>query len=849
MADFLDKNEESYNRYGNISEEENNGFDVRLLWDLLLRYKYWFVASVLMCLVSAFIYLRYTTPIYSIYSKVLIKDQDKKPYSTSSINSTFQELGFKNSSDGFDNEIEVLATKSLAKKTVREMKLYTSYFAEGRVKDQEIYGKYSPYLVDLEDVDIDSLKSTIALEIEEKGTGMIVQIKYRQKMMEKTLPSIPGRIPTTFGTITIDRNPFYEKFNRQAELGTILESEEYENVENEKSKVLKVFINPLDKVSLIYAKSINVAPTSKTTTIASVSMNDIIPERGADYIRRLVEIYNEDANEDNNFEARRTEDFIAERLGIISKELNLTETELEQFKTASGIVDYANDARVDASQNIQYETQIVDVATQLNLVEYILDYVVDADNYLQVIPSNVGLKDNSINTIILKYNEIVMERNRLLRSASEDNPAVTVLTDEAAGYFNGIKSSLQSAKQQLAIQRNQLQGQYNKYNSKISSAPSKERALADINRQQEVKAGLYLMLLQKREENAITLASSAYKGKVIEDPIISGPVSPKKKIILLIAVIVGLALPYVYYFIRNFFRYRIEGREDLMRLTNVPLIGMVPFIKALAKGDRNVVVQENRNSVVVEVYRSIRSNLPFVLSKGQNVIMFTSTTSGEGKTCIASNLAASIAFAGKKVVIVGLDIRKPRLAGLFNLAKSDRGISNFFTRSEDDYDYLESLIQKSEISPNLDIIAAGPVPPNPAELLEKNNLVTAVEYLKKKYDYVLLDTAPIGLVSDTLSIGKVADATLFVVRANYTLKGDMELVNTLASDKRLPNVNLILNAAKVESNTYSYKRYGGYGYGRRYGYGRSYGYGYGGYGGSYGYGYGEKDGGKKLDEI
>jgi capsular exopolysaccharide synthesis family protein len=438
-----------------------------------------------------------------------------------------------------------------------------------------------------------------------------------------------------------------------------------------------------------------------------------------------------------------------------------------------------------------------------------------------------------------------MERNRLLRSASEDNPSVSILTEEAETYYNSIKASLQSSKQQLTIRRNQLQAQKEKYASKISSAPSKERALADINRQQEVKAGLYLMLLQKREENAITLASSAYKGKVIEEPIVSGPVSPKKKMIFLVALIVGIVLPYAYYFIRNFFRFRVENREDIYRLTKVPLLGSVPFIKALDKGDRNVVVQENRNSVVVEVYRSIRSNLPFVLSKDQNVILFTSTTSGEGKTCVASNLAASIAFAGKKVVIVGLDIRKPRLAGLFNLASSDKGISNFFTRPADDYQYLESIIQKSDISPNLDIIAAGPIPPNPAELLEKENLETAINYLKKKYDYVLLDTAPIGLVSDTLSVGKVADATLFVVRANYTLKADLELVNSLAAENRLPNVNIILNAAKVESNSYTYKKYG-YGYG--YGYGRRYGYGYGSYGG-YGYGYGEKEGGKKLEEI
>ncbi len=820
----MEKNEEKYG-YGNSANEAENGFDIREIFMLLLRYKYWFVASVVVCLAAAYVYLRYATPVYQVYSKVLIKDQDKKPYSSSSINSTFQELGFMNNSDGFDNEVEVLGTMSLAKRTVSDMKLYTSYYTDGRIKDVEIYAKNSPYLMDMENNGVDSIRGTVALEMSKADGGFLVEITYMKSKMEQTVTSLPARINTSFGTIVIEHNPIYDEYVHRAELLAQQKGEVLDDSEMAHNKTLKVYIAPLIKAAARYASALSVSPTSKTTSIANLSIQDNLPERAAAYLTRLVDIYNEDANEDNTFEAKRTEDFIAERLGIITKELNMTETELEEFKKSSGMVDFASDAQLSMTQNVGYESQIVEVSTQLSLVGYILDYVNNPNNKLQVIPVNVGLKDNSINTLITQYNSVILERNKVLRVANEDNPAVTVLTGEATDLLKGIQSSLSSAKEQLTIQRNQLQNQYNKYTSRITSAPSKERALADINRQQEVKAGLYLMLLQKREENAITLASMAYKGKVIEDPIITAPVSPKKQMIMLVALVLGLALPFGYYYIRNFFRYRIEGAEDLVRLTNVPMLGKVPFIKALSKGDRTVVVQENRNSVVVEVYRSIRSNLPFVLSKGQNVIMFTSTTSGEGKTCIASNLAASLAFADKKVVLIGLDIRKPRLAALFNLPDTKKGISNFFTRQPDDYAYLDSLIMNSGISPNLDVIPAGTIPPNPSELLEKENLVTAIDYLKQKYDYVLLDTAPVGLVSDTLTIGRVADVTLFVVRANYTLKGDLELVNSLAAEHRLPNLNLLLNAAKVETGSYSYKRYGNYGgYGKGYGYGYGYGY-------------------------
>ena len=570
---------------------------------------------------------------------------------------------------------------------------------------------------------------------------------------------------------------------------------------------------------------------------------DNLPERSVDYLNQLVAEYNEDANIDNNIEATRTADFVEERLGEITKELNMTEQEIEQYKRSSGIFDYKADATINASQNIQYEQMVVEVSTQLSLVNYLIDFVNKRENYLQTVPSNVGISDPALSQTIAKYNEIVIERNRLLRSASESSPAVTAITSEAESYLAAVKSSLQSTQRQYMMKKNDLQNQQNKYSARITSSPTKERAIVDMGRQQEVKAELYIMLLQKREENLITLNSAAYKAKVIEDPIITGPVSPKRKIILLAALILGLALPYVYLYLREFFRYRIESKDDLAKLCTVPFFGSVPNVKALATGSRTIVLEENRNSLMMEVYRSLRSNLPFVLKPNQKVILFTSTSSGEGKTVTAANLATSIAFVGKKVLLVGLDIRKPRLAGLFEIPETERGMSNFLTKEPDDYAYLETTIHKTKISPNLDVLPAGAIPPNPSELLERENLASAINYLKTKYDYIILDTAPVGLVSDTFSIAKNADLTLYVVRAKFTLKSDIDLINALNNDKRLPNMNILINGVDTQATGYGYKRYGHYGYGKGY----AYGYGYG-YGSGYGYGYGEKNG-KKLEEV
>ncbi len=576
------------------------------------------------------------------------------------------------------------------------------------------------------------------------------------------------------------------------------------------------------RVARGYCNSLSIAPTSKTTSVAVISLKNSSLQRGQDFINQLLEMYNRNTNNDKNEIAQKTAEFIDERIGIISKELGSTEANLESFKRDAGITDLTSEAQIALAGNAEYEKKSVENRTQISLVNDLRKYL--RGNEYEVLPSNVGLQDAALIGAIERYNEMLIERKRLLRTSTENNPTIVNLDTSIRAMKANVQATLEGTLQGLMITKESLDREASRYSRRISNAPGQERAYVSIARQQEIKAGLYLMLLQKREENAIALAATANNAKIIDEAIADDiPVSPKRSMIYLIALVLGVGIPVGIIYLIELTKFKIEGRADVEKLTSVPVVGDIPLTDE--KNDKNgsIAVFENKNNLMSETFRNIRTNLQFMLNNDQKVILVTSTVSGEGKSFVSSNLAISLSLLGKKVVIVGLDIRKPGLNKVFQLSNKERGITQYLSNPETD---LMELVQPSDVNKNLFILPGGTVPPNPTELLARNGLDKAIETLKKNFDYVILDTAPIGMVTDTLLIGRIADLSVYVCRADYTHKAEYTLINELSFEKKLPNLCTVINGVDLKKRKYGY--YYGYGkYGKHYGYGKRYGYGYG----------------------
>lgn len=798
--------------YDDIFEDKEEQIDFKAsLFKYIIRWP-WFVASVIVCMACAWIYLKQSTPAYNINASIIIKDE-KKGGMLGNEFSGLEDLGLLNSSKNIDNEIEILQSKSLIKDVVNELGLYIDYTASKGFKTVDLYG-VSPILVHYSPKDAELLDAPMLLTVGYQKNGQIeVNVTTgkgsdEEKTFSKSFTELPAVLSGEKGTITFMPNS-------QAPI-------------TEDGKLEITIQHPL-AVAKSYRQALAIEPTSKTTSVATISISNTNKKRGEDFINKLVEIYNRDANDDKNEVAQNTARFIDERIAIINQELGTTEQELESFKRESGLTDLSSDAKLAIAEKSGYEKLCVENGTQLNLIKYLSDYLNKPENANTTLPVNVGLDDEALTSLISQYNALILERNRLRRASSDSNPVVRRLDSNIDDMHASLLTTINSVYKGLLITKADLDRQAGKYAGQISNAPAQERRFVSIQRQQEIKAGLYLMLLQKREENNIALAATANNAKIIDDALADDvPISPNKKIIYLAALVLGFGIPVAIIYILSLLSYRIEGHSDVERLTRVPVIGDVPLNDSDEK--YAIAVRENDNDIMAETFRSLRTNLLFMLGDpDKKVILVTSTTSGEGKTFIASNLAVSLALLGKKVVIVGLDIRKPGLNKVFHISHKERGITQYLVAPQSTD--LRSMIQSSDLSANLHILPGGTIPPNPTELLARKSLDDAIELLKKDYDYVVLDTAPIGMVTDTQLIARVADISVYVCRADYTHKNDYQLINELYANKRLPGLCTVINALDMKKKKYGY--YYGYGkYGRYYGYGKKYGYGY-------GYGYGD----------
>ena len=801
-------------------EEETSGFDFRTIINIVILNWYWIVLSMLVCFACAKIYLRYTPPVYSAGMRVLIKDARNNQRNNSNINTNaLEEVGVISTSNGFDNELEILQSTAIAKRVVKALKLYTSYVLERRVKDSELY-KNSAILVDLDEESVDKLNTVISMKITCRGKGYHVDGNVAGKHFSKNIDKLPATLSTAVGTLTFQKNPGFEQ---------------------PQDKALYVTIRPLIDAARAYVGKLSTAETGRATTTARLQFFDTQMARALDYLNQLMISYNEDANEDKNEVARKTEKFVSERIEVIRRELDSTEINLETFKKSHNLINLANDATTALANRNSYDKEQVTMQTQLTLIRSLIDYVNNPENAREVIPANLGLSSGQATALIDEYNKLVTQRKRLLKASSEENPTVIRLTEQLDDLWPIIGTMLKSAQEDLLIRKGSIDSQYGRYAGRISEVPTQERALNNIGRQQEIKAGLYLMLLQKREQNFISLASTATKARIIDDAKPLGQVSPDNKKIQTIALGIGFLAPILILLLLQFLSYRIEGREDVVKLTNIPIIADIPLATIDQENTSGVVVNENKNNMMEEAFRGLRTNLRFVFTDAEKVVCCTSCIPGEGKSFVAANLAMSLSLLGKHVLIVGLDIRKPRLGAMFKLEKKKMGITSFLMLDKPDYELLEEQISHSVMNKNLDILPAGIIPPNPTELISRTLLDDAINYLRTKYDYIVLDTPPIGLVSDTLELARTADASIFVCRADYSIKANFELINEIRDQKKMPKINLVLNGIDLKKKKYGYYygygKYGTYGHNGRYGYYGKYSH-YGHYGvyGSYKYG-------------
>ena len=807
-----------------MKEENQNGKERQMAEEQIdfrtLLFKYiihwpWFVGAVLLCLVGAWFYLHWATPIYNISATVLIKDEKKG--GGSGVSSELEDMGLSGlmtSSKNIDNELEVLRSKTLVKEVVNQLNLYITYKDEDEFPAKSLY-KTSPVQVSLTPQEAEKLSSPMVVEMILQPKGSIdVNVTVGEKEYQKHFEKLPAIFPTDEGTLA---------FFQDVDSVTLQDGTKVPRLEKNVRHITATINKPM-RVAKGYCSSLSIAPTSKTTSVAVISLKNSSLQCGQDFINQLLEMYNRNTNNDKNEIAQKTAEFIDERISIISKELGSTEADLETFKRDAGITDLTSEAQIALAGNAEYEKKSVENRTQISLVNDLRKYL--RGNEYEVLPSNVGLQDAALIGAIERYNEMLVERKRLLRTSTENNPAIVNLDTSIRAMKANVQATLEGTLQGLMITKSNLDREASRYSRRISNAPGQERAYVSIARQQEIKAGLYLMLLQKREENAIALAATANNAKIIDEAIADDtPVSPKRSMIYLIALVLGVGIPVGIIYLIELTKFKIEGRADVEKLTSVPIIGDIPLTDEKKNG--SIAVFENKNNLMSETFRNIRTNLQFMLDNDQKVILVTSTVSGEGKSFVSANLAISLSLLGKKVVIVGLDIRKPGLNKVFHLSNKEKGITQYLSNPETD---LMELVQPSDVNKNLFVLPGGSVPPNPTELLARNGLDKAIEILKQNFDYVIMDTAPIGMVTDTLLVGRVADLSVYVCRADYTHKAEYTLINELAIEKKLSKLCTVINGVDLKKRKYGY--YYGYGkYGKYYGYGKRYGY---------GYGYGEK---------
>ncbi|MDB4902475.1 MAG: wzc 1 [Mucilaginibacter sp.] len=759
----------------NNNSIDQEDIDVDLLENIVTYFRHWklFILSIIFFLFLGYIYNKLVTPLYRIESDLLIKDNKQ---GVSSQNDMLKDIGLFSSEKIIDNEIPILKSNTILEKVIKSLKLQTSYITTEGVRNKEIYDNL-PFEAELLKPSSNAYNISLPIQL----------VSNHEAVINGKKVSIDSPVLTEAGLIIIKPN---------------------QSAINPYNKILLINFSEMVDLLQRYKKSLTIEPDSKQSSVLIITLEDAIPQRGKDFLNKLVEEYNLASIEDKNQITSNTLFFIDKELKRIADQLGSVEKNVEQYKSSNRITDISAESQIFLQSVQDYDVQLTRVMIQLNVINNLENYLQNHQDQSAKLPSMLGIEDPTILGLVSKLSETELRRQNLMQTVPETNPLVITLTDQINTLKQSILSSIQNLKNGLQITKQQLQAKNNLFESTIQGVPTKERGLLDVMRKQEIQNNLFTYLLQKREETAMSLASVVSDSRTIDLASSSKyPIKPVKSVVYMVFFLIGLILPAGIIFLSTLLNFKITRRSDIEQATKVPILAEISH----SEDSGVIIVSSKPRSMIAEQIRTLRTNMQFVLpDETQKVILFTSSISGEGKSFVSLNLGASLAMTGKKVIILELDLRKPKLHSGLSIDNSI-GLSNFLVGK---VDYKE-IIKEIPFQKDYYIIPSGPIPPNPAELLANGQIDGLIENLKKKFDYIVLDAPPIGLVTDAQILGEYADLTLFIVRHNYTAKAHIKALENLYKNKKFKNINLILNSVDLKM-----------GYGSSYGYGYGYGYGY-----------------------
>lgn len=767
------------------------------LFYLCLRKWYWFILSLAVCLSVAVWYLLTTPPVYTRTASMLIKD-DSKGKSASGMED-FADFGMFTANTNINNEMVMLKSPDLMREVVSRLNLNMNYHADGRFHRRTIYGGQLPAKAIL--VDFPENEAVAFTMLLAKG-GNVTLFDFNrngEKTEERFTGALNDTISTSVGRILVVPTSSYVK---------------------EQEALLYVSHAPLQSVAAAYSSGLGVSQNDQKSNIIYLSLTDVSIQRAEDVLNTLIAVYNENWVKDKNQIAISTSMFINERLGVIEGELGNVDNDISSYKSEHLLPDVQAAASMYMAQANEANATIKELNNQVYMTRYIRNYLTDETNKFHLLPANSGVVNSNLSTQIAEYNNKLLERNSLVSHSSVKNPLVKEMDASLNALRNALVSSIDNQLVSLNAQIKSQQNYRGQVTSQIASNPNQAKYLLSVERQQKVKESLYLYLLQKREENELSQAFTAYNTRIINMPGGSmAPVAPVKKNILLVAFALGLLIPVVIIFMVEIMNTAIRGRKDLENLT-IPFVGEIPlgfrkkkFSRKVQEQNTAIVVKEKSRNVINEAFRVVRTNLEFMQNKEADsyVIMVTSANPGSGKTFISFNLSACLGIKGKRVIVIDLDLRKGSLSQYVN--KPKKGISDYLAGDVDD---IKEVIVKPAGDAKLDIVPVGTMPPNPTELLFSERLEQLIAGLRKEYDYIFIDCPPVEIVADAAIINKLADMTLFVVRAGLLDRSMLPEIEKFYTDKKYKNMSLILNGTDSGSGRYGYKY--GYKYGYHYGY-------------------------------